>query len=82
MNDGEVDHLRYAWSNRSVGARIGVDHTVVARYLHGKRYPSLKVMRQIEREYGWPLEEQIRLIPDFGKDPAYGDRLRWILGPQ
>jgi transcriptional regulator with XRE-family HTH domain len=82
VSEGELDHLRYAWSNKTVADRLGVDFTVVARYLRGTRYPSLKIMRRIEREFGWPLEEQISLIPDFDHNTAYGDRLRWILGPQ
>lgn len=69
-------------SSRIVSAaaqRLGVDPMTVYRYVSGDRYPSLPVVRRIEETFGWSITEQVRLMPDEGKNPGYGIVLAEVL---
>lgn len=49
-------------SNASVGRRIGMTNSGVSRLRHGNRHPSGKVARLIEKEYDWPLIDQLNAM--------------------
>jgi Helix-turn-helix len=68
------------WTLVSVGRQLGVTNTTVRHLLNGVRYPSLAVMRRIERAFGWSIVEQIQHIPDLGYDNRYADEFRYWLG--
>lgn len=65
------------WTYETVSAKIGVSRSMVARYFLGEKYPSLGVLRTVERVYGWPLIEQIDCIPNQGHDMRYSEQFRW-----
>lgn len=52
--------------------RLGVQSISIYRYVTGQQYPMLPIIRRIEEEFDWSVEEQIRLIPDAGNDLGYG----------
>lgn len=52
--------------------QLGVQSITIFRYVTGQQYPMLPAIRMIEETFGWPVEEQIRLIPDVGNDLGYG----------
>jgi hypothetical protein len=52
--------------------QLGVQSITIFRYVTGQQYPMLPAIRKIEEEFGWSVEEQIRLIPDAGNDLGYG----------
>jgi len=54
------------------GQRLGVSPVTIYRYLSGTRYPALPLVRRIEEEFGWPIQDQVRLIPVSGFDMSYG----------
>jgi transcriptional regulator with XRE-family HTH domain len=72
---GYSDH----WRTEDVAAQLGTTKASIGRYLTGERYPTLKVMRKIEREFGWKVINQIDLMPDEGHDQLYGMALLQIL---
>jgi predicted transcriptional regulator len=54
-----------------VAQLIGLSKTSLQKYLDGICYPDLKNMRRIEQALGWPVTEQIALIP-YGKETSIG----------
>lgn len=58
-------------TNPDVGKRIGLSYSAVSRIRSGDRYPSLAVMRKIREAYGWPVADQMALIPDEGRNMDY-----------
>jgi hypothetical protein len=74
-----VQQAPEAWTLVTVGDDLAVTNTTVRHLLNGVRYPSIMLMRRIEREYGWPILEQIHCIPDLGYDNRYADEFRrWL----
>jgi len=64
----------------AAAVRLGVTGTTVLSYLTGERYPNLVTVRKVEEEFGWPVDAQIRLIPEAGsKDLSYGTVLGEVL---
>jgi hypothetical protein len=68
------------WTLVSVGRELGITNTAVRHILNGIRYPSIMVMRRVERVYKWPLLEQIACLPDLGYDNRYAEEFRYWLG--
>lgn len=60
-------------TNVEIGRRLGLGDSGVSRIRSGERYPSLAVMRKIGMVYRWPLDEQLGLIPDAGRDGRYAE---------
>jgi transcriptional regulator with XRE-family HTH domain len=54
---------RRAWSQERAGERLGLSDYSIQRLLSGRQYPTLETMRRIEETIGWPLMDQIALIP-------------------
>lgn len=46
-------------TNRGVGDRIGLTHSAISRIRSGGRLPSIAVMRRIETEFGWTIQDQV-----------------------
>lgn len=62
MND-QQSRGGQAVTNPEVARVLGLSESGVHRIRNGSRYPSLDVMRRVETTYGWPLAEQLNLIP-------------------
>lgn len=60
-------------------ARLDVKSMTIYRYLSGTRYPNLPMVRKIEEQLGWPIADQIRLIPTSGYDMGYAVVLEEVL---
>jgi transcriptional regulator with XRE-family HTH domain len=52
-----------AWSLQQASERMGLSDNSIQRLLTGRQYPTLETMRRIEETLGWPLMDQIALIP-------------------
>lgn len=48
--------------------KLGVPSVTLHRYIAGRQRPMLPMLRRIEEAFGWPLDAQMRLIPDRGSD--------------
>lgn len=65
MNDEQARHSHGdGATNPEVGKQLGLSYSGVSRIRSGNRYPSLAVMRKIRDAYAWPIEEQMKLIPE------------------
>lgn len=65
MNDEQARHSHgEGATNPEVGKQLGLSYSGVSRIRSGNRYPSIPVMRKIRDAYGWPIEEQLALIPE------------------
>lgn len=76
-----VDQRKLPRDWTMVQAAYVLNCTVVTmfRYLNGTRYPEVRMMRRIERIFGWPATDQIQLIPYEGYDLTYGMVLRQVM---
>lgn len=45
-------------TNQEIADAIGLTHSGVSRIRNGNRLPSLGIMENIEKAYGWSLEDQ------------------------
>lgn len=45
-------------TNQVIADAIGLTHSGVSRIRNGNRLPSLEIMQNIERAYGWSLKDQ------------------------
>lgn len=61
----------HAQTNIAISARLGITHAMVSRIRSGDRYPSRAVMRRIETAYCWPIQDQMALLPDTGRNLDY-----------
>lgn len=69
------------YTNVAVAEKLGVDHSTVSRIRSGQRYPSRRLMRQIEECYGWKVVFQLGLLPDRGRNLQYAQAFeKQILG--
>lgn len=73
------DYLVKPWNQSSVARLLGTTPTTVNRWLRSKRYPSIQMMRRIERRLGWSILDQLNHIPDVGYDRWYAARFEEIL---
>jgi transcriptional regulator with XRE-family HTH domain len=51
------------WSTNMFGMLFGITGSALARYLHGQSYPTLQTLQKFEAVLGWPVSEQVQLIP-------------------
>jgi hypothetical protein len=56
----ETDDKPTAPTNLEVAVQIGLTHSAVSRIRSGVRLPSVPVMAQIARAYGWSVEDQVQ----------------------
>jgi hypothetical protein len=80
------------WSQQNIAALFGLSAPNFGRYLNGLSYPTLQSMQKFEVVMGWPVHEQVQLIPPYwewpiqnnraGKEPTdwrYGMKLRQVV---
>lgn len=48
---------------------FGLTGPVFGRYLNGLSYPTLQSMQKFEAVMGWPVSEQVQLIPPYWEWP-------------
>lgn len=58
-----TDNDSRAATNAAVGAELDLTQSAVSRIRSGTRYPSIRSIKRIAQVYGWPVEEQLKLIP-------------------
>lgn len=62
------------WSNSMLATLFGLTGPVYGRYLNGLSYPTLQTMQKFEAVMGWPVSEQVQLIPPFWEWPPQDTR--------
>lgn len=73
MNNETGRHAGGNVTNVEIARRLGLSESGVHRIRNGTRYPSLAVMRRIQSAYGWPLDEQVNLIPEGAANMDYAN---------
>jgi hypothetical protein len=71
---------------------LGTNSPSLGRYVNGLSYPTLQMMQKFEYVFGWPIAEQVELIPPYWEwppqigraevqatDMRYGYKLRKIM---
>lgn len=48
--------------------QLGTDSPALHRYISGIQRPRLPMLRRIEEAFGWPVPDQVRLLPDTGSE--------------
>lgn len=64
------------WANIHFARILGISNVVLGQYLNGLSYPPVKTMQKFEVVMGWPVREQVDLIPYYWDWPdagRYGD---------
>jgi transcriptional regulator with XRE-family HTH domain len=67
------------WNASEVAEDLGASPSSVSRWLLGVRFPEVRTMIRIQEHLGWPVTEQVVLIPAEGRSTAYGDAFREVL---
>jgi hypothetical protein len=57
------------WGLHQISALLGTSAPSWGRYLNGLSYPTLQMMQKIEVVMGWPVTEQVQLIPYYWEWP-------------
>ena len=60
------------WGQHQFAALLGTSGPAWGRYLSGQSYPTLQMMQKIEIVLGWPVRDQVELIPRFWEGPVQG----------
>lgn len=58
-----------------LAALFGLSGPALGRYLNALSYPTLQSMQKFEAVLGWPVSEQVQLIPPYWEWPTQ-DRTR------
>jgi hypothetical protein len=53
------------WGITHLAQLLGTNGPMIGRYLNGLSYPTLQMMQKFEIVFGWPLVEQVQLIPPY-----------------
>ena len=53
-----------------LAALFGLSGPALGRYLNALSYPTLQSMQKFETVLGWPVSEQVQLIPPYWEWPA------------
>jgi len=64
-----------AVTNVDVGAAIGLAHSTVSRIRSGERVPSIDIMMEIDKQYGWSIAEQAKARADGDYAPKFEEIL-------
>lgn len=77
------------WGQHHIATLLGVQATAWSKILNGLIYPSkLQLLQKIEFVFGWPVSEQVQLIPPYwdwpeqaggGKSPGEPVDLRYAI---
>ncbi len=57
------------WGQHQLAALLGTNQQRYGRVLGGLEYPSLHLMQKFEVIFGWPMMEQVQLIPYLWEKP-------------
>lgn len=57
------------WSLYMMAALFGLAASNFGRYVNGLSYPTLQTMQKFEAVMGWPVSEQVQLIPPYWEWP-------------
>lgn len=60
------------WGQHQLAALLGTSGPAWGRYLSGQSYPTLQMMQKIQIVMGWPVREQVDLIPYYWEWPIQG----------
>ncbi len=67
------------WNQHQLGRLLGTRGENFGRWINGVSYPSLQMLQKIDTVFGWPIHEQVKIIPFEGRDARYGMVLRTIV---
>lgn len=67
------------WTTSMVATVLGTNAKTLARWLHGERYPEVRMMKRIEQLFDWDCAEQVKLIPMYGYDMRYSMVLQMVM---
>ncbi len=70
-NPGQPRTPDGAWTVSQVAVVLGATAKSLSRWLHGERYPEVRMMKRIEELFDWDCAEQVKLIPMRGYDLRY-----------
>ena len=61
------------WGLYQIAALLGTEGSNFGRFINGVEYPNLAMMQKFEVVFGWPVVEQVQLIPYLwlGRDMRY-----------
>lgn len=59
-----------AWGQTHLAQLFGTSNVMIGRYLNGLSYPTVGMMQKFDIVFGWPVAEQIVLIPPYWTWPA------------
>jgi hypothetical protein len=58
------------WSQQMLAALFGLSAPAYGRYINALSYPTLQTMQKFEVVLGWPVAEQVQLIPPYWEWPV------------
>lgn len=59
------------WAQNHIASILGLQETSWSKVLNGQLYPArLQTMQKIEFVFGWPVSEQVQLIPPYWEWPT------------
>ena len=59
------------WGQKHIATILGLQETSWSKLLNGQIYPArLQTMQKIEVVFGWPVSEQVQLIPYYWEWPG------------
>jgi hypothetical protein len=59
------------WGQHHIAALMGTNGPNWGLYLNGMAYPTLQMLQKIEVVFGWPVQEQVQLIPYYWDWPVH-----------
>lgn len=68
MGGREVKAKPHEWTNSLLAALLGTDAVNFGKFLNGVSYPNLNMMQKFEVVFGWPVVEQVTVIPYLWHD--------------
>ena len=66
------------WGQTHLANLLGITNVMRGRYLNGLSYPTLKMMQKFELVFGWPVREQVDLIPPFWTWPDQAQHAKGV----
>jgi len=66
------------WAAQHYAPLVGTTGSMFGRYLNGLSYPTLQMMQKFEVVFGWPVREQVDLIPPFWTWPDQAQHAKGV----
>lgn len=79
LGKGKGRKAAEGWTEYQLSRIIGVTSPTFVRWRSGQRYPEIRMLKKIEKIFGWPAREQIDLIPATGYDLSWSMKFNQIL---